>query len=187
MPFITEELWQHIAERKDGESIMVAQLPKMGVFDDSIVADIDVAKDIIAGVRTVRMQKNIPNKEQLELQVVGNAELNVKAIIAKLANLSSIVSVEEKDATAASFLVGTVEYAVPLGNNIDIEEELKKLEADLKYNEGFLASVMKKLSNEKFVNNAPAKVIEMERKKQADAEAKIATLKESIAALKSCK
>ena len=187
MPFITEELWQHIAERKDGESIMVAQLPKMGVFDDSIVADIDVAKDIIAGVRTVRMQKNIPNKEQLELQVVGNAELNVKAIIAKLANLSSIVSVEEKDATAASFLVGTVEYAVPLGNNIDIEEELKKLEADLKYNEGFLASVMKKLGNEKFVNNAPAKVIEMERKKQADAEAKIATLKESIAALKSCK
>lgn len=187
MPFITEELWQHIAERKDGESIMVAQLPKMGVFDDSIVADIDVAKDIIAGVRTVRMQKNILNKEQLELQVVGNAELNVEAIIAKLANLSSIVSVEEKDATAASFLVGTVEYAVPLGNNIDIEEELKKLEADLKYNEGFLASVMKKLSNEKFVNNAPAKVIEMERKKQADAEAKIATLKESIAALKSCK
>lgn len=187
MPFITEELWQHIAERKDGESIMVAQLPKMGEFDDSIVADIDVAKEIIAGVRTVRMQKNIPNKEQLELQVVGNAELKVEAIITKLANLSSIVSVEEKDATAASFLVGTVEYAVPLGNNIDIEEELKKLEADLKYNEGFLASVMKKLSNEKFVNNAPAKVIEMERKKQADAEAKIATLKESIAALKSCK
>ena len=187
MPFITEELWQHIAERKDGESIMVAQLPKMGEFDDSIVADIDVAKEIIAGVRTVRMQKNIPNKEQLELQVVGNAELKLEAIIAKLANLSSIVSVEEKDATAASFLVGTVEYAVPLGNNIDIEEELKKLEADLKYNEGFLASVMKKLSNEKFVNNAPAKVIEMERKKQADAEAKIATLKESIAALKSCK
>ena len=187
MPFITEELWQHIAERKDGESIMVAQLPKMGEFDDSIVADIDVAKEIIAGVRTVRMQKNIPNKEQLELQVVGNAELKVEAIITKLANLSSIVSVEEKDATAASFLVGTVEYAVPLGNNIDIEEELKKLEADLKYNEGFLASVMKKLGNEKFVNNAPAKVIEMERKKQADAEAKIATLKESIAALKSCK
>lgn len=187
MPFITEELWQHIAERKDGESIMVAQLPKMGEFDDSIVADIDVAKEIIAGVRTVRMQKNIPNKEQLELQVVGNAELKVEAIIAKLANLSSIVSVEEKEATAASFLVGTVEYAVPLGNNIDIEEELKKLEADLKYNEGFLASVMKKLGNEKFVNNAPSKVIEMERKKQADAEAKIATLKESIAALKSCK
>lgn len=187
MPFITEELWQHIAERKDGESIMVAQLPKVGEFDESIIADIDVAKEIIAGVRTVRMQKNIPNKEQLELQVVGNAELNVEAIIAKLANLSLIVFVEEKDATAASFLVGTVEYAVPLGNNIDIEEELKKLEADLKYNGGFLASVMKKLSNEKFVNNAPAKVIEMERKKQADAEAKIATLKESIAALQACK
>ena len=102
----------------------------------------------------------------------------------KLANLSAVNNVTEKDATAASFLVGTTEYAVPLGNNINVEEELKKLEADLKYNEGFLQSVLKKLSNEKFVNNAPAKVIEMERKKQADAEAKIATLKESIAALK---
>lgn len=183
MPFITEELWQHIAERKDGESVMTALLPKAGAFSEQTIADMDVAKDIIAGIRTVRLQKNIPNKEELELQVMGEGNVPVESIIKKLANLSAVVNVSEKDATAAAFMVGTTEYAVPLGNNINVEEELKKLEADLKYQEGFLQSVLKKLSNEKFVNNAPAKVIEMERKKQADAEAKIATLKESIAAL----
>lgn len=184
MPFITEELWQHIAERKDGESIMTAQLPKAATVDEATIAAVNTAKEIIAGVRTVRLQKNIPNKEALELQQVATTEVPVLSIVMKLANLSAVNNVTEKDATAASFLVGTTEYAVPLGNNINVEEELKKLEADLKYNEGFLQSVLKKLSNEKFVNNAPAKVIEMERKKQADAEAKIATLKESIAALK---
>ena len=183
MPFITEELWQHIAERKDGESVMTALLPKAGAFSEQTIADMDVAKDIIAGIRTVRLQKNIPNKEELELQVMGEGNVPVESIIKKLANLSAVANVSEKDATAAAFMVGTTEYAVPLGNNINVEEELKKLEADLKYQEGFLQNVLKKLSNEKFVNNAPAKVIEMERKKQADAEAKIATLKESIAAL----
>lgn len=183
MPFITEELWQHIAERKDGESVMTALLPKAGAFSEQTIADMDVAKDIIAGIRTVRLQKNIPNKEELELHVMGEGNVPVESIIKKLANLSAVANVSEKDATAAAFMVGTTEYAVPLGNNINVEEELKKLEADLKYQEGFLQSVLKKLSNEKFVNNAPAKVIEMERKKQADAEAKIATLKESIAAL----
>ncbi len=183
MPFITEELWQHIAERKDGESVMTALLPKAGAFSEQTIADMDVAKDIIAGIRTVRLQKNIPNKEELELQVMGEGNVPVESIIKKLANLSAVANVSEKDATAAAFMVGTTEYAVPLGNNINVEEELKKLEAELKYQEGFLQSVLKKLSNEKFVNNAPAKVIEMERKKQADAEAKIATLKESIAAL----
>lgn len=183
MPFITEELWQHIAERKDGESVMTALLPKAGAFSEQTIADMDVAKDIIAGIRTVRLQKNIPNKEELELQVMGEGNVPVESIIKKLANLSAVANVSEKDATAAAFMVGTTEYAVPLGNNINVEEELKKLEADLKYQEGFLQSVLKKLSNEKFVNNAPAKVIEMERKKQADAEAKIATLKESIVAL----
>lgn len=183
MPFITEELWQHIAERKDGESVMTALLPKAGAFSEQTIADMDVAKDIIAGIRTVRLQKNIPNKEELELQVMGEGNVPVESIIKKLANLSAVANVSEKDATAAAFMVGTTEYAVPLGNNINVEEELKKLGADLKYQEGFLQSVLKKLSNEKFVNNAPAKVIEMERKKQADAEAKIATLKESIAAL----
>ncbi len=184
MPFITEELWQHLAERKDGESIMLAQLPEAKAADGETIKAVDVAKEIIAGVRTVRLHKNIPNKEQLALNVVGNGEVLAMAVVVKLANLSEVVNVPEKDPMAASFLVGTTEYAVPLGNNINVEEELKKLEADLKYNEGFLQSVLKKLGNEKFVNNAPAKVIEMERKKQADAEAKIAALKESIAALK---
>ena len=184
MPFITEELWQHIAERKDGESIMVAQLPKSQPVDEAIVADIEIAKEIIAGVRTVRLQKNIANREALKLQMLGGATCPATPIVEKLANLSSIDNVAEKDGAAASFLVGTAEFAVPLADNINVEEEIKKIEADLKYYEGFLASVMKKLSNEKFVNNAPAKVIEMERKKQADAEAKIATLRESLAALK---
>ena len=183
MPFITEELWQHIAERKDGESIMVAQLPKAQPVDEAIVADIEIAKEIIAGVRTVRLQKNIANREALKLQMLGGATCPATPIVEKLANLSSIDNVAEKDGAAASFLVGTAEFAVPLADNINVEEEIKKIEADLKYYEGFLASVMKKLSNEKFVNNAPAKVIEMERKKQADAEAKIATLRESLAAL----
>ena len=184
MPFITEELWQHIAERKDGESIMVAQLPKAQPVDEAIVADIEIAKEIIAGVRTVRLQKNIANREALKLQMLGGATCPATPIVEKLANLSSIDNVAEKDGAAASFLVGTAEFAVPLADNINVEEEIKKIEADLKYYEGFLASVMKKLSNDKFVNNAPAKVIEMERKKQADAEAKIATLRESLAALK---
>ncbi|MCI6857129.1 MAG: valine--tRNA ligase, partial [Bacteroidales bacterium] len=155
MPFITEELWQHIAERKDGESIMVAQLPKAQPVDEAIVADIEIAKEIIAGVRTVRLQKNIANREALKLQMLGGATCPATPIVEKLANLSSIDNVAEKDGAAASFLVGTAEFAVPLADNINVEEEIKKIEADLKYYEGFLASVMKKLSNEKFVNNAP--------------------------------
>lgn len=186
MPFITEELWQHIADRKDGDSIMTELLPVAGEVNTDIINQMNIAKEIIAGVRTVRLQKNIANKETMDLQVLGNAEIPMRSVVVKLANLSNIAAVETKDATSASFMVGTTEYAVPLGNNINVEEELKKLEADLKYNEGFLQSVLKKLSNEKFVNNAPAKVIEMERKKQADAESKIATIKESIEALKNC-
>lgn len=188
MPFITEELWQHLAERKEGESIMYASLPVAGQFDEHLLSDMDVAKEIIAGVRTVRLQKNLPNKETLPLQVVGGkAAVPCVSVVKKMANLSDISESDTKEATSVSFLVGTVEYAVPLGGNIDIDAELKKLESELAYNEGFLQSVLKKLGNEKFVNNAPAKVIEMERKKQSDAEAKIAMLKESISALKSKK
>ncbi len=188
MPFITEELWQHLAERKEGESIMYASLPVAGQFDEHLLSDMDVAKEIIAGVRTVRLQKNLPNKETLPLQVVGGkASVPCVSVVKKMANLSDISESDTKDATSVSFLVGTVEYAVPLGGNIDIDAELKKLESELAYNEGFLQSVLKKLGNEKFVNNAPAKVIEMERKKQSDAEAKIAMLKENISALKSKK
>ncbi len=184
MPFITEELWQHIAERSENESIMVARIPEAQSFNAATITAMNEAKEIIAGVRSVRLQKNIPNKNVLTLQVVGAFENVNAAIIKKLANLEVIDEVAEKDATAASFLVGTTEYAVPLGNNINVEEELKKLEADLKYMEGFLASIEKKLSNERFVSNAPEAVVAGERKKQADAESKIKTLKESIAALK---
>ena len=185
MPFITEELWQHIYDRKDGESIMVQQLDNNTKFDESLIAQFEAVKEVIGGIRTIRLQKNIAQKEALELQVVGESPVAAfNPIIAKLCNLSAINAVENKAEGAASFMVGTTEYAVPLGNLINVEEELKKLEADLKYQEGFLMSVQKKLSNEKFVSKAPANVIEMERKKQADAETKIAALKESIAALK---
>ena len=184
MPFITEELWQHIAERGENESIMVARIPEAGAFSEATIAAMNEAKEIIAGVRSVRLQKNIPNKNALSLQVAGQFSNDNAAVIKKLANLEAIDQVSEKDATAASFLVGTTEYAVPLGNNIDVEEEIKKLEAELKYMEGFLASIMKKLSNERFVSNAPEAVVAGERKKQADAESKIKTLQESIAALK---
>lgn len=187
MPFITEELWQHIYERKEGESIMTAQASTVAPTDEDVklIADIDTAKNIVAAVRAVRNQKNIAPKEPLCLQIVASnpiAQLN--SVIIKMANLSEITIVAAKDDTAASFMVGTTEYAVPLGNLIDTEAEINKLEAELKHLEGFLISVQKKLSNEKFVANAPAQVVEMERKKQSDAESKIAAIKESIAVLK---
>ena len=185
MPFITEELWQHIYDRKEGESIMTQILNVAGNYDETIIAQFEAVKEVIGGIRTIRLQKNIAQKEALTLEVVGESPVSkYNAVIAKLCNLSAINAVAAKAEGAAAFMVGTTEYAVPLGNLINVEEELKKLEADLKYQEGFLQSVLKKLSNEKFVSKAPANVIEMERKKQADAETKIAALKESIAALK---
>ena len=185
MPFITEELWQHLYDRKEGESLMVQQLDIPTTCDEDIVKNFETVKEVIGGIRTIRLQKNIAQKETLELQVVGeNPVAAFNSVIAKLCNLTAVSAVENKAEGSASFMVGTTEYAVPLGSLINVEEELKKLEADLKYNEGFLQSVLKKLSNEKFVSKAPAAVIEMERKKQADAESKIAALKESIAALK---
>ncbi len=185
MPFITEELWQHLYDRQEGESLMVQQLDITTTCDEAIVNNFEAVKEVIGGIRTIRLQKNIAQKETLELQVVGeNPVAAFNSVIAKLCNLTAVSAVESKAEGSASFMVGTTEYAVPLGNLINVEEELKKLEADLKYNEGFLQSVLKKLSNEKFVSKAPAAVIEMERKKQADAESKIAALKESIAALK---
>lgn len=185
MPFITEELWQHIYDRKVGESIMIQTLNVTPTYDEGTIQLFEVVKEVIGGIRTIRLQKNIAQKEALSLEVVGESPIaTFNAVITKLCNLSAIATVAAKAEGAASFMVGTTEYAVPLGNLIDVEEELKKLEADLKYQEGFLQSVMKKLSNEKFVSKAPANVIEMERKKQADAETKIAALKESIAALR---
>lgn len=184
MPFITEELWQHISERADGESIMYAKLPKAGAVDDDVVKLMNEAKEIVSGVRNVRTSKNIPNKNALKLQVVGKFTNPYATIIKKLAGVDEISEVASKDATAASFLVGTTEYAVPLGSNINIEEELDKLQKELEYMQGFLRTVEKKLSNEKFVAHAPEAVVNGERKKKADAESKIATLQESIAALK---
>ena len=184
MPFITEELWQHISERADGESIMYANLPKAGAVDADVVKLMSEAKEIVSGVRNVRTSKNIPNKNALKLQVVGKFTNPYATIIKKLAGVDEISEVASKDATAASFLVGTTEYAVPLGSNINVEEELDKLQKELEYMQGFLRTVEKKLSNEKFVAHAPEAVVNGERKKKADAESKIATLQESIAALK---
>lgn len=187
MPFITEELWQHIYDRKEGESLMVQQLNIPTACNEIIVKEFEVVKEVIGGIRTIRLQKNIAQKETLELQVVGvNPVATFNPVITKLCNLSSIEAVENKADGSGSFMVGTTEYAIPLGNLINTEEELAKLEADLNIRKAF-AKCIEKLSNEKFVSKAPANVIDMERKKQADAESKIASLKESIAALKNKK
>ena len=184
MPFITEELWQHLAERKEGESIMYARIPEPEPVDAALLKAMADVKEIVGGVRNVRKQKNLPNKEQLTLQAVGGLNNPFEAIITKLAGLVKIEAVTEKDATAAAFMVGTAEFAVPVAGSIDVEEEIKKLEADLEYTRGFLASVDKKLSNERFVANAPEAVVANERKKKADAESKIATLEQALQQLK---
>ena len=185
MPFITEELWQALYERKEGESIMRESLKLAATEEQQLLNDMEQVKQIVSGVRMVRSQKNIAPKEQLQLQAIGqNAYAAYNAVVTKMANLSAIDVVSEKDATASAFMVGTDEFAVPLGNMIDVAAEIEKMEAQLKHLEGFLAGVQKKLSNEKFVANAPEAVVAMERKKQSDSEEKIAALKESIAALK---
>lgn len=183
MPFITEELWQHIGDRREGESIMYASMPEVLPVDSKVLADMEIAKEIVNGVRGVRAQRNIPNREQLRLNVLG-APVAMEAVIVKLANLTGVETVTVKDPAAAVFMVGTTEYNVPLLDNIDVEAELAKLTKELEYLQGFKKSVEKKLGNERFVSNAPAAVVEGERKKLADAEAKIANIEASIAALK---
>ena len=186
MPFITEELWQAIEERKPGESIMTQSIKIFAdKYDEQLIADVETAKSIISGVRTIRLQKNIAQKEALNLEVVGTHDVAVyNAIIAKMGNLEAINVVEAKSDGTSSFMVGTTEYAVPLGSLIDVEAEVAKLQAELTYLEGFLSSVMKKLSNERFVSNAPEAVVAAERKKLADAESKIAAIKETLENLK---
>ena len=187
MPFITEELWQHIYDRKEGESIMRDKLALGGLpaEDSQFLADFEQMKQIVSSVRMVRSSKNIAPKEALELQAIGKNDYSkFNAAIMKMANVSVINIVSEKDATASAFMVGTDEFAVPLGNLIDVDAEIQKMEAQLQHLEGFLAGIMKKLSNERFVQNAPEAVVALERKKQGDAEEKIASLKESIAALR---
>ena len=187
MPFITEELWQHIYDRKDGESIMREKLemPAPTAEEQKLTADIDAVKQIIAGVRTVRNQKNIAQKEQLSLQVVGKNDFEAfNDVTLKMANLDKIEVIAEKSADASSFMVGTDEFAVPLGDLIDVAAEIEKAEAQLKHLEGFLMGVRKKLSNENFVAHAPEKVVALERKKESDSVEKIAALKATIEELK---
>ena len=184
MPFITEEVWQALADRQPGESIMVTQQPRPEQTNDRLTADFEVVKSIVSGVRSIRLERNIPNKESLTLQVVtGDHNEAYNPVIMKMCNVDTIVRAP-KDATAASFMVGTTEYAVPLGNTIDVAEEIQKMEAEIDYLEGFLRSVMKKLGNEKFVANAKPEVVAVERKKRADAESKLALLRENVAKLK---
>ena len=187
MPFITEELWQHIYDRKEGESIMVKVLEIAVPTEEGqkLVADIELVKQITSGVRAVRNSKNIPQKDALDLQMVGKNNFEAyNDVIKKMANLKAITVVAEKAADASAFMVGTDEFAVPLGDMIDVAAEIEKQEAQLKHLEGFLTGVMKKLQNERFVANAPEAVVALERKKQSDSEEKIAALKESIAELK---
>ena len=183
MPFITEELWQHIVQRREGESIMYAPTPEASAIDADIITLMDHAKEVVNGIRNVRALKNIPNKEALTVNVIGSWDTAQDAVICKLANAEAVNHNAEKDPAAATFIVGVTEVNVPLTGSIDVEAELAKLRKDLEYMEGFKASVMKKLSNERFVNNAPAAVVEGERRKLADAEAKIENISNAIKAL----
>ncbi len=186
MPFLTEEIWQDIAERKEGESICVSAVKVAVEADEKLLARFELAKEVISAVRNVRKQKNLPNKDALTLKVIvdENYPSEYEAVIKKMANLTEVERVEEKDATAAAFIVKTTQYFVPLGGLIDVEAERQKMGEELTYLEGFLASVMKKLSNERFVSSAPEKVVANERAKKADAEAKIAAIKERLEQLK---
>ncbi len=182
MPFITEEIWQHMAPRKDGESIMVSPMPAVELSDAVLLERIELVKEVVSAVRNIRKQHNIPNKEALSLKVIADEHYHAEfdPMLTKMAGLSEIGTVTDKLPDAASFIVKTTEYFVPLGDRIDPAEELAKLKAELEYLEGFLASVLKKLSNERFVQNAPAKVVETEYAKRNDAEAKIKAIRERI-------
>ncbi len=186
MPFVTEEIWQDLAERKDGESICVASMPKAQAADEAALARFVLAQEVVSAIRNIRKQKNLAQKEALELKVVRdeNYPSEYEAVIAKMANLSQITFVTEKNPMDAAFIVKTTQYFVPMGDSIDKEAEIAKLEKDLAYQQGFLATVMKKLSNERFVSSAPAQVVENEQNKKRDAEAKIAAIEEQLAALK---
>ncbi len=184
MPFITEEIWQLLEDRKEGESIVVAEMPKTENYDKELLENCETVKEVISAIRNIKKEKNIPIRETVELKVKAeNYNSDAHAIIEKLAGVSSIEEVKEKVEGAASFIIKSVEYFVPLGDLINTEEELEKLKKELDYTKGFLNSVMKKLSNERFVQNAPEKVVQTEQKKKAEAEAKIKALEEQIKAL----
>ena len=186
MPFITEELWQHLAPRLEGQSIMVSDMPRAAAWDDALLARFELVKETVTAVRNIRQQKSIPTREPLALKVIRDENYHeaYNPLLVKMANLSGVECVAEKSPAAPSFIVKTTEYFVPLDGMVDVEAELRKLADELAYLEGFLASVMKKLSNERFVSGAPQKVVETEYAKKNDAEAKIKALRERMAALK---
>jgi valyl-tRNA synthetase len=184
MPFITEELWQNIYERKEGESIMVTLQPKVAKYDEALIGRFEVTKNIISSVRTIRLEKNIAVKNILDLQVLAEHDSSNDSVLIKLGNLGSVERTGTKAVGAASFMIGTTEYAVPVGNLINEEEEISKMETEIKYFEGFLVSVMNKLNNERFVANAKPQIVEAERKKKVDTELKISSLQESISAIR---
>ncbi|MDD4149013.1 MAG: class I tRNA ligase family protein, partial [Bacteroidales bacterium] len=187
MPFITEELWQFLKNNEDVESIVISKWPAIEKFDKKIISEFEDCMDVVTNIRNIRQEKNLPIREKLQLNIVKHGEYNSKfnSIIEKLGKLDKIEFIDTKLDNAASFLIKAHEYFIPLDNLIDKDEEIKKIEEELKYTQGFLNSVMKKLSNDRFVNNAPKDVIEVERKKQSDAEAKIKILNEQAAKLKS--
>jgi valyl-tRNA synthetase len=187
MPFITEELWQRIEPREDGDSIVVAPVPEGGKIRKKMLSDFGDVMEIVSAVRSIRRDKNIPQKESLELLVKGSEAVYgtpvFSEVIIKLCNLSMMKGTDEKPVNAVSFMVKTSEYFIPLDDKLDVASEIAKIEKDLEYQKGFLASVMKKLGNERFVSGAPEKVIEMEKAKKADAESKIASLEARLKSL----
>jgi valyl-tRNA synthetase len=181
MPFITEEIWQLLAERKDGESIMVSRLPDIKKHKKEIIERFEIIKQVVSSVRTIRKERELPLREKIDLIIRAeseNSDNEFLPVVVKLCNLGEIRFSDTKPDGAASFLTGTTEYHIPLGDKLDKEAELEKIESELIYYRGFLESVMKKLSNERFVQNAPANVIDLEMKKKADAESKLNTLEE---------
>ena len=186
MPFLTEEIWHHIAERTPEQALIVGEWPKAKAFDEKLITDFDFATEVISGIRTIRKDKNIPFKDVMELKVVNNEKASTyfDSVIQKLGNLTTLEYVADKVDGALSYRVKSNEYFIPITGNIDVEAEIAKLTEELNYTKGFLRSVQGKLSNEKFVAGAPEQVIANERKKEADALAKIATLEQSLASLK---
>lgn len=185
MPFITEDIWQTLRERKAGESIMISQLPQPAAYDEQLLSRFEAVKNVIVGIRNIRKQNNVAFKDTLELKVKRNERYPeaFASIISKMGNIDAITVIDESAKGAWSFIVDTVEYFIPATGQVNTEEVKAKLEEELKYTRGFLTSVMKKLSNEKFVSGAPEQVVANERKKQADAEAKIAALEAQLAEL----
>jgi valyl-tRNA synthetase len=186
MPFLTEEIWQHIAERTSEQALIIAEYPKLNPFNDKLISDFEFATEVIAGVRTIRKDKNIAMKDAVNLKVINNEKVSnyFDSVIMKLGNIDSLEYITDKIDGALTYRVNSNEYFIPVSGNIDIAAEIAKLTEELKYTQGFLRSVQGKLANEKFVAGAPPQVIDNERKKEADALSKIATLEQSLASLK---